>query len=64
MPAGRMKPSAAERTALSMVAVPAMRESGQVGIARVVLYRREYPVLLRPRGKGILATVLRFRPEV
>jgi DNA end-binding protein Ku len=42
----------------------AMRESGQVGIARVVLYRREYPVLLRPRGKGILATVLRFRPEV
>ncbi len=42
----------------------AMRESGLVGIARVVLYRREHPVLLRPRGKGILATVLRFRPEV
>jgi DNA end-binding protein Ku len=42
----------------------AMRESGLVGIARVVLHRREHPVLLRPRGKGILATVLRFRPEV
>jgi DNA end-binding protein Ku len=42
----------------------AMRESGLVGIARVVLHRREHPVLLRPRGKGILATVMRFRPEV
>ncbi|MCZ7660814.1 MAG: Ku protein [Xanthobacteraceae bacterium] len=42
----------------------AMRESGLVGIARVVLYRREHPLMLQPRGKGLLATVLRYRSEV
>jgi DNA end-binding protein Ku len=42
----------------------AMRESGLVGIARVVMHRREHPVMLQPRGKGIMATILRFRSEV
>jgi DNA end-binding protein Ku len=42
----------------------AMRKEGLVGIARVVLYRRERIVMLQPRGKGLLATVLRYRSEV
>ncbi len=42
----------------------AMRESGLVGIARVVMHRREHPVMLQARGKGIMATILRFRSEV
>ncbi len=42
----------------------AMREKGVVGIGRVVLYRRERPVLLEPRGKGLVATTLRYAYEV
>jgi DNA end-binding protein Ku len=42
----------------------AMREEGLVGIARVVLYRRERLLMLSPRGKGILATSLRYNNEV
>jgi DNA end-binding protein Ku len=42
----------------------AMREKDVVGIGRVVLYRRERPILLEPRGKGLVATTLRYAYEV
>jgi DNA end-binding protein Ku len=41
-----------------------MRQEGLVGIARVVLYRRERLLMLSPRGKGIVGTVLRYKNEV
>jgi DNA end-binding protein Ku len=42
----------------------AMREKKVVGIGRVVLYRRERPVMLQARGKGLLATTLHYAYEV
>jgi DNA end-binding protein Ku len=42
----------------------AMRDEGLVGIARVVLYRRERLLMLAPRGKGIVGTSLRYQNEV
>src|SRR5215471_16601019 len=42
----------------------AMAAKGVVGIGRVVLNRRERIVMLQPRGKGILATTLRYAYEV
>ena len=42
----------------------AMREEELVGLARVVIYRREQLLLLRPRGKGLMATTLRYKTEV
>src|SRR6185312_5597046 len=42
----------------------AMRKEELAGIARVVIYRREHILLLRPRGKGLLATALRYANEV
>lgn len=42
----------------------AMRETGMAGIARLVLYRRERAVLLRPCGKGIVLWTLRYGDEV
>ena len=42
----------------------AMREEGLVGIARVVLYRRERLLMLSPRGNGIMGTTLRYNNEV
>src|SRR4051812_34339976 len=42
----------------------AMREEELAGIARVVLYRRERLVMLQPRGKGIVGTLLRYKNEV
>lgn len=42
----------------------AMRETDMVGLARVVLYRRERLLMLQPRGKGLLATGLHYRNEV
>jgi DNA end-binding protein Ku len=42
----------------------AMREKGLVGLARVVLYRRERLLMLQPRGEGIMAMLLRYRNEV
>src|SRR6478735_80779 len=42
----------------------AMREEGLVGIARVVLYRRERLLMLLPRGKGIVGTTMRYKNEV
>ncbi|MEZ5788298.1 MAG: Ku protein [Xanthobacteraceae bacterium] len=42
----------------------AMRKQDVVGLARVVLHRRERIVMLEPRGKGLLATTLHYRNEV
>ena len=42
----------------------AMRKEGLVGLARVVIYRREHLLLLAPRGKGLMATELRYNTEV
>ena len=42
----------------------AMRAKGLVGLARVVLYRRERLLMLEPRGEGIAGTLLRYRNEV
>ena len=42
----------------------AMRKTDMVGLARVVLYRRERLLMLQPRGKGLLATAVRHRNEV
>jgi len=42
----------------------AMQKEDLAGLARVVVYRRERLLLLRPRGKGLLATTLRYKNEV
>jgi DNA end-binding protein Ku len=42
----------------------AMRKEDLVGLARVVIYRREHLLLLQPRGKGLMATALRYKTEV
>lgn len=42
----------------------AMRQKQMVGIARVVMSRRERLLLVEPRGKGLLATTLRNANEV
>lgn len=42
----------------------AMADSGMVGLARVVLHRREHVVMLEPRGRGILVTTLHYPYEV
>ena len=42
----------------------AMDAEGLVGLARVVLYRRERLLMLEPRGEGIAGTLLRYRNEV
>jgi DNA end-binding protein Ku len=42
----------------------AMREKKMVGIARVVLSRREHVVMLEPFEKGLLATTLRYPYEL
>lgn len=42
----------------------AMAATGTVGIARLVLYRRERAVMLEPRGKGIIVWTLRYGDEV
>lgn len=42
----------------------AMRSTKTVGIARLVLYRRERAVMLIPRGKGIVLWTLRYGDEV
>ena len=42
----------------------AMKKEDLVGLARVVLYRRERIVMLQPRGDGLVATALRYRNEV
>jgi DNA end-binding protein Ku len=42
----------------------AMRAEDVVGLARLVLYRREHIMMLAPRGKGIMATMIRHKNEV
>ena len=42
----------------------AMRSTGTVGVARLVLYRRERAVMLAPRGRGIILWTLRYGDEV
>ncbi|MEJ2378187.1 MAG: Ku protein [Pseudolabrys sp.] len=42
----------------------AMRKDDLVGLARVVIYRREHLLLLAPRRKGLMATALRYKTEV
>jgi DNA end-binding protein Ku len=42
----------------------AMRAEKVVGLARVVLFRRERIVMLEPRDKGIVATTLHYANEV
>ena len=42
----------------------AMRAEDMVGLARVVLFRRERILMLAPRDKGIVATSLRYANEV
>ena len=42
----------------------AMREKEMVGLARVVISRREHMILLEPLDKGLLGTTLRFPYEV
>jgi DNA end-binding protein Ku len=42
----------------------AMRAEKMVGLARVVLFRRERILMLEPRDKGIVATSLRYANEV
>jgi DNA end-binding protein Ku len=42
----------------------AMKSEKVVGLARVVLFRRERIVMLEPRGKGIVATTLHYANEV
>jgi DNA end-binding protein Ku len=38
----------------------ALREKKMAGMARIVLYRRERPVAIEPRDRGMLLTTLRF----
>ncbi|MBR0641365.1 non-homologous end joining protein Ku [Plastoroseomonas hellenica] len=42
----------------------AMEASKTVGISRLVMYRRERPVLLEPRDRGIVLWTLRYGDEV
>lgn len=42
----------------------AMRKEGKAGLARIVLYRRERPVVIEPLDKGLLLTTLRYRNTV
>jgi DNA end-binding protein Ku len=42
----------------------AMKKKNMVGLGRVVTHRRERLLMLQPRGKGIVATALRYKKEV
>jgi DNA end-binding protein Ku len=42
----------------------AMKATDTAGISRLVLYRRERAVMLRPRGRGIVLWTLRYGDEV
>jgi DNA end-binding protein Ku len=41
-----------------------MRQSGMVGVSRLVLQRREHAVLVEPRGKGLVLWTLHYGDEV
>lgn len=42
----------------------AMAATGTVGLSRLVLHRRERPVMLEPRGRGIVVWTLRYFDEL
>jgi len=42
----------------------AMNAASVVGLSRLVLYRRERPVLLKPRDKGIMLWTLRYADDI
>ena len=42
----------------------AMEDTGTVGISRLVMYRRERAVMLKPRDRGIILWTLRYGDEV
>lgn len=42
----------------------AMKAAGMAGLSRLVLYRRERPVMLKPLDKGIVVWTLRYNDEV
>ncbi|MCS0493975.1 Ku protein [Ancylobacter sp. MQZ15Z-1] len=42
----------------------AMAATGTVGLSRLVLYRRERPVMLEPRGRGIVVWTLHYADEL
>ncbi|MEW6256866.1 MAG: Ku protein [Pseudomonadota bacterium] len=42
----------------------AMAQTGTAALSRLVLYRREHPVMLEPRGKGLVLWTLRYADEV
>jgi DNA end-binding protein Ku len=56
----------ADRVAQEAFAIirEAMRKKGVVGVARIVLQKRERIVMLNPLGKGLLATTLHYGYQV
>jgi DNA end-binding protein Ku len=42
----------------------AMKATATIGLSRLVLYRRERPVMLKPCAKGLVLWTLRYRDEV
>ena len=42
----------------------AMATTGTAGLSRLVMYRRERAVMLKPRGRGIVLWTLRFGDEI
>lgn len=42
----------------------AMKATSMIGLSRLVLYRREHPVLLKPLDKGIVLWTLRYADEI
>lgn len=59
-----MKPSDKVGREAFAVIREAMAKEKVVGVARLVLYRRERAVMLAPRGKGIVVWTLRYGDEV
>ena len=53
-----------EDAEIEAVALDSTRTIDTVGISRVVMYRRERAVMLKPRGKGIVLWTLRYGDEV
>ena len=61
-----LRPNWKDYLKLSLFAVirETMRKENMVGLARVVIYPREHLLLLAPRGKGLVATALRYKSEI
>src|SRR6185312_8099376 len=56
----------ADKVSLEAFAVirDALQAKKMAGLARIVLYRRERPVVIEPLGKGMLLTTLRYESTV